>query len=48
MEMNHTVMLVDLDLRRPSLHDYFDFTPDWGLSDYLLEGAELPDLLINP
>lgn len=48
MEVNHTVMLVDLDLRRPSLHDYFDFKPEKGLSDHLLDGAELAGLLINP
>ncbi len=48
MEMNHTVMLVDLDLRRGSLHKYFDFQPDSGLSDYILDGVELSELLINP
>jgi capsular exopolysaccharide synthesis family protein len=48
LESNHTVMLVDLDLRRPSLHKTFSFEPERGLSDYLLEGAGLPDLLVNP
>jgi capsular exopolysaccharide synthesis family protein len=48
MEMNYTVMLVDLDLRNPFIHHYFGFEPEKGLSDYLLEGAELSGLLIHP
>lgn len=48
MEMNQTVMLVDLDLRKPSIHKYFGFEPEKGLADYLLDGVELPDLLVNP
>jgi len=48
MEMNQTVMLVDLDLRRPSVHKYFGFEPEKGLVDYLLDGADLPGLLVNP
>ncbi|HEB78368.1 MAG TPA: exopolysaccharide biosynthesis protein [Methylothermaceae bacterium] len=48
MEMNHTVMLVDLDLRNPSIHRYFGFETEQGLSDYLLDGMELPNLLVHP
>ena len=47
-EVNQTVLLVDVDLRRPSLHKYFDFEPDCGLLDYLRGDAELKDLFINP
>jgi capsular exopolysaccharide synthesis family protein len=48
MEVNQTVLLVDMDLRRPALHKYFDFEPEFGLLDYLTNDAELPDILVNP
>lgn len=48
MEVNQTVLLVDLDMRRPSIHKYFDYMPDRGLSDFLLHDTPLQDILINP
>lgn len=48
LEVNQTVLLADLDLRRPSLHKSFNFEPDFGLLDYLKGDVELPDLLVNP
>jgi protein-tyrosine kinase len=48
MEVNQTVLLVDLDLRRPTLHDKFNFIPDFGLLDYLNHKVELANLLVNP
>ena len=48
MEVNQTVLLVDLDLRKPALHKNFNFEPDFGLLDYLNGTAELQDLLVNP
>lgn len=47
-EVNQTVLLVDLDLRRPSMHKYFAFEPEYGLLDYLDGKAELKDLFVNP
>ena len=47
-EVNQTVLLVDLDLRRPSIHKYFNFEPDYGLIDYLRGDAEPRDLFVNP
>ena len=47
-EVNQTVLLVDLDLRRPSLRRYFVDGPTKGLSDYLTDGTELSDILIHP
>ena len=47
-EVNYTVLLVDLDLKRPSIHTYFGITPERGLSDFLLDGAPLEQILINP
>jgi len=48
MDVSHTVMLVDADLRRPSVHEYFGFEPETGLSDYLLHGAPVKDMLFHP
>ena len=48
MEANQTVMLVDLDLRKPTLSKYFGFDARQGVADYLLEGVELPELLFHP
>ncbi len=48
MEVNQTVLLVDLDMRRPSIHKYFDYVPERGLSDFLLHDTPLQDILINP
>ncbi len=47
-EVNHTVLLVDMDLRRPKLHTYFPTTSGLGISDYLLNDVELNSVLINP
>ncbi len=53
-ELDRTVLIVDADLKNPTVHHY-DFASDFfgvdikkGLADYLLGAAELPDLLINP
>ena len=48
LEVNHTVLLVDLDLRRPSVHKYFDFKPEYGLQDYLMDNIPVEDILVNP
>jgi len=48
MELNQTVMLVDMDLRNPSLNQYFDLNAELGLKDYLEQDLELKDVLINP
>jgi Mrp family chromosome partitioning ATPase len=47
-EFNLTALLVDADLRRPSVAQYFGIGPSPGLSDYLMWNAPLEDLLINP
>ena len=46
-EFDHTVLLVDADLRKPSIHEYLGMTPEKGLSDYLAGEAPLSDFLIN-
>ncbi|MEI6719281.1 MAG: exopolysaccharide biosynthesis protein [Betaproteobacteria bacterium] len=47
-EVDQTVLLVDANLREPSVHRYFGFTPEAGLSDYLLSGTPLDRILVNP
>jgi Mrp family chromosome partitioning ATPase len=47
-ETNHTVLLVDLDLRRPGLLRYLTDERLPGISDYLLENRPIPELLVNP
>ncbi len=48
LDINQTVLLVDADLRRPNVHNYFDFEPEQGLLDYLQGNANLADLFVNP
>ena len=47
-EVNHTVLLVDLDLRNPSVHEYFGYQPEKGVSDIVLRGADVSEALFNP
>jgi capsular exopolysaccharide synthesis family protein len=48
MEVTHTVLLVDLDLRKPSVHEYFGYKPEVGLSDYLLHDVPIHQILFTP
>lgn len=48
LEVNQTVLLVDLDLRNPSVHQYFGYQPEQGLSDYIHSQCNLNEILINP
>src|SRR3972149_974675 len=48
MEVNYTVLLVDADLRHPSVHSYFGFEAEYGLSDYLTADKPLSELLVHP
>ncbi|MBI3774792.1 MAG: CpsD/CapB family tyrosine-protein kinase [Gammaproteobacteria bacterium] len=47
-EVNHTVLLVDLDLRRPAIAGHFGYEPLFGLRDYLLDDVPLNEILFNP
>ncbi|MEW8027990.1 MAG: CpsD/CapB family tyrosine-protein kinase [Candidatus Thiodiazotropha sp.] len=47
-EVNHTVLLVDLDLRRPSIQQYFFQDEQPGISDYLTDGMDLSEIMFNP
>ncbi len=46
-ELDHTVLLVDADLRKPTIHTYLGLQPQRGLSDYLSSQAKLPDVLVK-
>ncbi len=47
-EIEYTVLLVDANLRKPELQNYFGITPELGLSDYLQNDIDLADILIKP
>lgn len=47
-EAGHTVLLVDADLRHPSVHEYLDMPAEPGLSEHLLDGTPLEEILVNP
>ncbi|WP_432472304.1 CpsD/CapB family tyrosine-protein kinase [Amphritea sp. HPY] len=48
METNQTVLIVDMDLRKPSIHKYFSFEPEYGVQDYIENNASVEDVMINP
>ncbi|HLF97405.1 MAG TPA: CpsD/CapB family tyrosine-protein kinase [Methylococcaceae bacterium] len=48
LEVHQTVLLVDANLRHPAVHRYLGITPDYGLSDYLLDNTPIEKILVNP
>jgi len=47
-EIERTVLLVDANLRNPTMAEYFGLPREKGLSDYLLGEVSIPEILINP
>ena len=47
-EVNHTVLLVDLDLRAPAIHKYFGYEPALSLLDVVEGRCALHEALFNP
>lgn len=47
MEIGRQVVLVDLDMRRPSVHRYFGVRPEYGVSDFLLTGMPLQNIMVD-
>jgi protein-tyrosine kinase len=48
LDVNQTVLLVDLNLRKPAIHEKFGFQPHVGIDDYLRGEAQLKDCLTCP
>jgi capsular exopolysaccharide synthesis family protein len=48
MEVDHTALLVDADLRDPDLRNLLELGPGPGLADYLVGDVPLEDLLVHP
>ena len=46
-DYDNTVLLVDADLRQPTIHKYLNINPEIGLSDCLRDGAKIGDALIK-
>ena len=47
-EVNQTVLLLDLDLRRPKIAKYFGLNPEFGVRDYLIDDVPLSKIFVNP
>jgi exopolysaccharide/PEP-CTERM locus tyrosine autokinase len=47
-EVDKTVLLVDADLRRPTVHKYFGLSSGPGLVDYLSGSLTIPEILVHP
>jgi protein-tyrosine kinase len=47
-DVNQTVLLVDADLRNPSIHRRLGISPAHGLDDYLRHGTPIEKCLVNP
>jgi len=48
MEPSHTVLLVDADLRQPSVHTYLGLEVENGLREYLLGAMPVEQILVHP
>ena len=46
-EFDYTVLLVDADLKHPTISRYLGLESKYGLSDYLMNKAKLQDILIK-
>lgn len=47
-QLNTTVLLVDADIKKPSIHTYFGLDNGPGLADCLIQKAAVSDVLVNP
>ncbi len=48
MERNQTVLLVDLDLRKPGVHTTLGLETKYGVIDHLRSGVDVEDILVDP
>jgi len=47
-DVNHNVILIDADLRRPSIHEILGIEPEFDLSNFLDGTAKLEEILVRP
>lgn len=47
LDLKQTVLLADVDLRKPNLHEFLGFKPTTGLSEYLLDDVPLASSLLR-
>ena len=47
-KQNYTVVVVDADLRNPSINELFGFKPQVGLNDYLTADIPVDNVLVHP
>jgi protein-tyrosine kinase len=47
-DLSHTALLVDGDLRHPTVHKYLGCEPEFGLNDYLFNNAPLNKVFFHP
>jgi len=45
---SYTALLIDADLRNPSVHRSFNYEPEFGINDYLFNGQPLGRVLFRP
>lgn len=48
MDLKQTVLLVDLDLRKPNVMDYLGLPTGVGLTDYFTKNTPIADCLVRP
>lgn len=47
-DLSHTALLIDGDLRRPSVAKYFGYEPEYGINDLLFNNASFSQCLFRP
>lgn len=48
LDLNQSILLVDLDLKFPKVHWYFGLENESGLRDYFISDKPLSEIMINP
>jgi len=48
LDLKQTVLICDLDLRKPNLYEYMGMEPTVGLSNYLIHGVPLRECMVRP
>jgi len=46
-EFDHSVLLIDADLRRPSILNYLGFPSGPGLAECIMDGANVGEVLVK-